>query len=68
MAGFEPAASCSQSRRDTGLRYIPSIVVIGNAKVAFLSMNANNFKEKYLLFQLLFKYNYLIKFKHIVAQ
>jgi hypothetical protein len=31
-------------------------------------MNANNFKEKYLLFQLLFKYNYPIKFKHIVAQ
>ena len=23
VAGFEPAASCSQSRRDTGLRYTP---------------------------------------------
>lgn len=23
-AGFEPATSCSQSRRDTGLRYAPS--------------------------------------------
>ena len=24
-AGFEPATSCSQSRRDTGLRYAPRI-------------------------------------------
>jgi len=24
-AGFEPATSCSQSRRDTGLRYAPQI-------------------------------------------
>lgn len=23
VAGFEPTASCSQSRRDTGLRYTP---------------------------------------------
>ena len=26
MAGFEPTTSCSQSRRDTGLRYIPNLV------------------------------------------
>ena len=25
VAGFEPTASCSQSRRDTGLRYTPKI-------------------------------------------
>ena len=25
MAGFEPTTSCSQSRRDTGLRYIPNL-------------------------------------------
>ncbi len=50
MAGFEPAASCSQSRRDTGLRYIPILVVIGNAKVAFLLMNANLNKEKLQIF------------------
>ena len=25
MAGFEPTTSCSQSRRDTGLRYTPSV-------------------------------------------
>ncbi len=28
MAGFEPTTSCSQSRRDTGLRYIPNLVSI----------------------------------------
>ena len=27
VAGFEPTASCSQSRRDTGLRYTPKIVI-----------------------------------------
>jgi hypothetical protein len=26
VAGFEPAASCSQSRRDTGLRYTPNFL------------------------------------------
>jgi hypothetical protein len=26
VAGFEPTASCSQSRRDTGLRYTPKII------------------------------------------
>ena len=26
MAGFEPAASCSQSRRATKLRYIPMLL------------------------------------------
>lgn len=26
VAGFEPTTSCSQSRRDTGLRYTPKIV------------------------------------------
>ena len=26
MTGFEPAAFCSQSRRDTKLRYIPIIM------------------------------------------
>ena len=25
MTGFEPAAFCSQSRRDTKLRYIPNL-------------------------------------------
>ena len=25
MTGFEPAAFCSQSRRDTKLRYIPTL-------------------------------------------
>jgi hypothetical protein len=24
VAGFEPTTSCSQSRRDTGLRYTPN--------------------------------------------
>ena len=28
MAGFEPTTSCSQSRRDTGLRYIPNLVSV----------------------------------------
>ncbi len=26
VAGFEPTTSCSQSRRDTGLRYTPKLV------------------------------------------
>ncbi len=26
MAGFEPATSWSQTKRDTGLRYIPKII------------------------------------------
>ena len=26
VAGFEPTTSCSQSRRDTGLRYTPNVV------------------------------------------
>jgi hypothetical protein len=25
VAGFEPTTSCSQSRRDTGLRYTPNV-------------------------------------------
>jgi hypothetical protein len=25
VAGFEPTTSCSQSRRDTGLRYTPKV-------------------------------------------
>ena len=27
VAGFEPTTSCSQSRRDTGLRYTPIITI-----------------------------------------
>jgi hypothetical protein len=33
VAGFEPAASCSQSRRDTGLRYTPMVSLYEDAKV-----------------------------------
>src|SRR5690606_29899181 len=29
VAGFEPTTSCSQSRRDTGLRYTPNFNVTG---------------------------------------
>ncbi len=43
MAGFEPTTSCSQSRRDTGLRYIPNLVssfftslLQGVAKICFI--------------------------------
>jgi hypothetical protein len=28
MTGFEPAAFCSQSRRDTKLRYIPKCLIL----------------------------------------
>jgi hypothetical protein len=30
VAGFEPTTSCSQSRRDTGLRYTPKIITYTN--------------------------------------
>ena len=29
MTGFEPAASCTQNKRATELRYIPIFIVIG---------------------------------------
>lgn len=29
MAGFEPATSCSQSKRATKLRYIPLVLLVG---------------------------------------
>ncbi|MDB4920230.1 MAG: hypothetical protein JWQ54_2213 [Mucilaginibacter sp.] len=35
MAGFEPAASTSQMWRDTGLRYIPKIL-LSAANIVFL--------------------------------
>ena len=36
MTGFEPAASCTQNKRATELRYIPIFIVIGitNMKLA----------------------------------
>ena len=39
VAGFEPTTSCSQSRRDTGLRYTPNGVCngSGNAKLIIVS-------------------------------
>ena len=39
MAGFEPATSWSQTRRDTGLRYTPK----RSAKVTFKIIAANIF-------------------------
>jgi hypothetical protein len=41
VAGFEPTTSCSQSRRDTGLRYTPNLVSVfpffeGSAKKQFI--------------------------------
>lgn len=36
VAGFEPAASCSQSRRDTGLRYTPKKLKTQQKQTAFL--------------------------------
>ena len=30
VAGFEPTTFCSQSRRDTGLRYTPKVNPLGN--------------------------------------
>ncbi len=40
MAGFEPTTSCSQSRRDTGLRYTPKMASIFFCKT-FASASAN---------------------------
>ena len=47
VAGFEPTTSCSQSRRDTGLRYTPSGIFFiipffeGIAKLYFKFIKAN---------------------------
>jgi hypothetical protein len=41
MAGFEPAASTSQMWRDTGLRYIPKILLLA-ANIVFLLISAGH--------------------------
>ena len=35
VAGFEPTTSCSQSRRDTGLRYTPKVVIVPAEREGF---------------------------------
>jgi len=40
VAGFEPTASCSQSRRDTGLRYT-SICLYGTNELNFRATERN---------------------------
>ena len=42
MAGFEPTTSCSQSRRDTGLRYTPNMVDFAAANIVILFTYRNN--------------------------
>ncbi len=39
VAGFEPTASCSQSRRDTGLRYTPKIITCYRIKKRVLLLS-----------------------------
>ena len=46
VAGFEPAASCSQSRRDTGLRYTPMVSLYEDAKLK----NKNAFQNGFRIF------------------
>ena len=46
VAGFEPAASCSQSRRDNRATLHP----VGAAKVSFLYFCANLFEKKFSVF------------------
>ncbi len=53
MAGFEPTTSCSQSRRDTGLRYIPNLVSPFFIP-CFQGLQSNGFKMTFSFFLLLF--------------
>jgi hypothetical protein len=45
MTGFEPAASCSQSRRATKLRYIPYEAIIDQS-VSFQQIQLNRTEKK----------------------
>jgi hypothetical protein len=47
VAGFEPATSWSQTRRDTGLRYTPKRF----AKLSFKIAAANILKENFIIFK-----------------
>ncbi len=38
VAGFEPTTCCSQSRRDTGLRYTPNLVSVSIFSDAVVQM------------------------------
>ena len=41
-AGFEPATSCSQSRRATGLRYAPLIYLVPDAGIEPATVGLQN--------------------------
>ena len=50
VAGFEPTTSCSQSRRDTGLRYTPRVFfrfqLVLKSRIGSANIESNNLSTK----------------------
>ena len=50
VAGFEPTTSCSQSRRDTGLRYTPRVFFRSQfaltSRIGSANIESNNLSTK----------------------